>query len=287
MRIEKGDWISAISAAGIAVLSALNVAAQEPTTRNQFEVVSIRPSTLSDPHSFRVNSSSPGTLNIEYPIALLLRVVLNVKAFQIVGLPAWADTANYAFVGKTTQPAALRGMWPLLLPVLEERFHLQFHRENRELPVYELSVSKAGKLLSPQSKNCYDPSGPLPPPVRVPLGQRLPVPCGEAILTPLPPGGSYLYGSAVTIATVASHLTDVLGRPVVDKTGIADRFDLDLKFARDDSTRGLPAGPDAANPSDLPDLFTALQNQLGLKAKSAKDPVEVIVIDHIEKPSEN
>jgi uncharacterized protein (TIGR03435 family) len=265
-------------------VAALIVTAQQPATHNQFEVVSIRPSTLSDPHSFRINSSSPGTLNIEYPLGLLLRGVLNVKPFQIVGLPAWVDSANYAFVGKTTQPATLREMWPLLLPVLEERFHLQFHREKKEMQVYELSVSKPGKLSPPQSKNCYDPSGPLPPPVRAPFGQRIPVPCGEAIMTPLP-GGTYLYGSGVSTVTLASHLTDLLGRPVVDKTGFAETFDFDLKF---ESAPALPARPpNAANPSDLPDVFAALQDQLGLKARSARDPVEVIVIDRIEKPTEN
>jgi uncharacterized protein (TIGR03435 family) len=267
------------------VAATLMASAQQPAIRNQFEVVSVRPSTLSDPHSLRINSRFPGTtLNIEYPLSLVLQTVLNVKPFQIVGLPTWVDSANYAFVGKTTQPATLREMWPLFLPVLQERFQLQFHREKKEMQAYDLSVSKAGKLPSPQPQNCFDPSGPLPPPVRVPVGQRLPVPCGEAIMAPLP-GGNHLYGAGVSTATLASHLTDLLGRPVVDKTGFAETFDFDLKF---ESAPALPVRPpNAANPSDLPDVFTALQDQLGLRVKSARDPVEVIVIDRIEKPTEN
>jgi uncharacterized protein (TIGR03435 family) len=268
--------------------AALIAAGQQPATRNQFEVVSIRPSTLSDPHSMRINSSFPGTtLNIEYPLSLVLYYALNVKPVQLVGLPPWVDSTNYAFVARTTQPATLREMWPMLLPVLEERFHLQFHRDKKEMQAYELSVAKAGKLPPPQSKNCFDPSGPLPPPVRAGPGQRLPTVCGDAMLRPTP-GGNYLYGSRVTMATVVSQLTDLLGRPVVDKTGFAETFDFDLKFAPDESTPALPPrSPDAANPSDLPNVFTALQDQLGLKVKSARDPVEVIVIDRIERPTEN
>jgi uncharacterized protein (TIGR03435 family) len=87
------------------------------------------------------------------------------------------------------------------------------------------------------------------------------------------------------MATLASHLTDLLGRPVVDKTGFTESFDFDLKF---ESAPGLAPRPaNAANPSDLPDISTALQDQLGLKVKSAKAPVEVIVIDRIERPTDN
>jgi uncharacterized protein (TIGR03435 family) len=100
------------------------------------------------------------------------------------------------------------------------------------------------------------------------------------------PGGQYLFGSKVTMATLASQLTFPLGRPIVDKTGFADSFDFDLKFGEAPGMPGL-SRPDAANASDLPDVITALQDQLGLKLKSAKDPVEVIVIDRLEKPSEN
>ena len=90
------------------------------------------------------------------------------------------------------------------------------------------------------------------------------------------------------MATLASHLTDLLGRPVVDKAGFEQTFDFDLKFAPDESTPALPLRPpNAANASDLPNVFTALQDQLGLKVKSARDPVEVIVIDRIERPTEN
>jgi uncharacterized protein (TIGR03435 family) len=155
------------------------------------------------------------------------------------------------------------------------------------MQVFELSILGAGKLPSPQRQNCFDPSGQPPLPVRVASGQRLPLPCGNAILRPLP-GGNYLYGARVVMATLVSQLTDLLGRPVVDKTGFQQTFDFELKFAADESTPALPPRPlNAANPSDLPNVFTALQDQLGLKAKSAKDPVEVIVIDRIEKPAEN
>lgn len=95
------------------------------------------------------------------------------------------------------------------------------------------------------------------------------------------------------MATLVSRLTDVLRRPVIDKTGFAGTFDLDLKFAVDESLAGLPSrssmgiSDEPADPSGLPSIFTALREQLGLKIESTKGPVEVIVIDHIERPSAN
>lgn len=114
---------------------------------------------------------------------------------------------------------------------------------------------------------------------------------------PVKPGAASLYGGKVKMDRLAGRLTEILGRPVIDKTAFTDPFDLQLDFAMDDSVVGMasavrrasPAAPDevgqASDPSGAPNLFTAVRQQLGLKLESGKAPVEVIVIDHMEKPS--
>jgi uncharacterized protein (TIGR03435 family) len=96
-----------------------------------------------------------------------------------------------------------------------------------------------------------------------------------------------LWGTKIRMPTLISALQDLLGRPVLDKTGFMGTFDLALTFARDDSVVSLPPSAEQTDPSGVPSIFTTLQEQLGLKLASAKDPVEVIVIDRIERPSDN
>jgi uncharacterized protein (TIGR03435 family) len=260
-----------------------------PKAQPEFEVVSIRPSAPGAPEgSIMIRQLSHGVMDVSYPLPLFIRLAFHAKWFEITGAPAWIASARYDISAKSAEPATPAQMWPMLLPVLEDRFKLKVHREKKEMAVYELSVSKSGKLPAPKEEVCFvpDPVAPPPPPVRVRLGGHLPLPCDSTLEFPLN-GGRYLYGEKVHMATLASGLADMLGRPVVDKTGIEEIFNFDLRFTPDESTPGFPQLPSSADPPELPNIFTALQDQLGLKVKSAKDPVEVIVIDHIEKPSEN
>lgn len=165
-------------------------------------------------------------------------------------------------------------------PVLEDRFQLKAHREKQQMPVYRLSVTNSGKLAEPEA-NCVDPSGPLPPPVRVPRGQRPLLTCDSVFFT-----GETLWGTKIRMATLASALTDLLGRHVVDSSGFTGTFDMDLKFDRDESVTGLPPRS-TTTPSVAPNIFTAVREQLGLRLDSGRDAVEVIVIDRMEQPSEN
>jgi uncharacterized protein (TIGR03435 family) len=153
----------------------------------------------------------------------------------------------------------------MLQKLLAERFKLAFHREKKELPVYAIVVGKNGPKLT---KSASDPNG-LP--------------------------GLFLRGLGLLPATNANILdlagllqSVVLERPVVDQTGLSGRFDFELKWTPDESQfSGQGAKVRRDDPDAPPDLFTAIQEQLGLQLKSTKASVDVLVIDRIEKPSEN
>jgi uncharacterized protein (TIGR03435 family) len=201
----------------------------------------------------------------------LISFAYNVQAKQIVGGPQWMDSDRYDIAAVPVQegvpnPQQLRTMMKKLLA---DRFKLTFHHEKRELSAYVLTVGKNGQKLTPTQLN-----GPLPG-----LGFRP------------SPGGIMMMMMNGTLEDFTSFLqTLVLDRPVVDHTGLKGKFDLHFTFTPDDSEfnghpPALPKQTDAANSS--PGLFEAIQQQLGLKLDAEKTPVDVIAIDHVEKPSPN
>jgi uncharacterized protein (TIGR03435 family) len=161
-------------------------------------------------------------------------------------------------------PTQLSGQNLMLQSLLEDRFQLKFHREKRELPVYELAVLKGG------------------PKIKASRG--------------VPPGRSRMRGGRgrfeayeISIGAFIYFLSPQLDRIVVDATNLKDLYDIDLKWTpetRQLAERVSPAGPEPPLP-DQPSIFTAIQEQLGLKLEAAKSPIEVLVIDSVQKPTEN
>jgi uncharacterized protein (TIGR03435 family) len=173
---------------------------------------------------------------------------------------------------------------------LEDRFKLAFHRETKELPVYSLTAAKSGlKLEPPKEGGCrdFDPIAPPPPP-----GSALP-PCGRLMITMS--SKTEMRGAKVPMAELVRILSNMLDRSIIDKTGFAGTFDVHFEFNRE-AIPGLPGSGAAGVPSDpggsAPDpdaasIFTVLQEKLGLKLESTKGPVEVMVIDRLERPTAN
>src|SRR5208283_5130717 len=147
--------------------------------------------------------------------------------------------------------------------LLADRFHLSTHQETRQLPVFALVVAKGGPKFKPSDLD------------------------GTSIGTSTGTAGSRIHvqGSDNTIALLAREIAQQLGRVVVDKTGINARYDLTLRWTPDD--RPAPMLNGTPDPNAPPDIFTAIQEQLGLKLVSTKGPVSVLVIDHIERPTPN
>lgn len=216
------------------------------------------------------------------------------KMPPIEGGPSWVDSDRYQVTAKaegTPGQDVMRG--PMLQALLEDRFKLKIRRETREVPVYNLTVAKNGPKLQPSPEGsctafeAFDFTKP-------PTGQG-PI-CAGRMLGPLKPiltwrvrGGS--------LDDLARSLGADLDRIVINKTGIPGKFDFRLEFSPDETTVGLnslrtPDGPlvSPSSPSDPaggPSIFTAIQEQLGLKLESAKGPREFLVVDRAEKPSEN
>ena len=204
-------------------------------------------------------------------LADLIGFAFNVQAKQIIGAPDWLEKDRYDIEGTPDTEGApsdkqVRGM---VRKLLIERFALKFHHETREMPAFVLTVAKSGSKLTPTEAN-----GPLPG-----LGFHPAT------------GGLGLIARNATPGDLCTLLQGlVLDRPVVDHTNLSGRFDIDVTFTPDDSQFGghppqLPKGADNAEPA--PSLFEAMQQTLGLKLSPEKAQVDVVVLDHVEKPSAN
>lgn len=218
---------------------------------------------------------------------------LPLLASQVVGGPAWINSPGYDIEAKPEGNTDQKHTWLMLQTLLADRFKLALHRETRELPVYALTAAKSGPKL-PAAKEAGCVSFPPGTPPRYVPGK---VDCGyvSGPFSGYEAGLLHIKGSKVHMADLIRELASVLDRPVLDKTGFTGEFDLNLSFTPDDALMGLPGfgGPGdpggSSIPTDpnLPNIFAALEAQLGLKLVPAKEPVEVLVIDHAERPTAN
>lgn len=265
-----------VVAGAVAVVS-VNAAPQEP--QPAFEVASIKRDVSGQPGpQYRI---FPGFTVQRATLKDLVTMAYGIHDFQLSGGPVWINSDRYNIEAKAEGPPVFSQEYRMLQlrrlqTLLEDRFNLAVHRETRELPVYELTVAKGGAKLQPPT--CIPRAS---TDVTVAPGKSMRDYCGWG-------GwgiGRYEFTDG-NMSNLAGGLSGMLERIVVDKTGITGRFHLQLTFAPDDSVRRFPDLP-APPPGDAPNIFTALQEQLGLKLESAKGPVEVLVIDHVEKPSEN
>ena len=206
-----------------------------------------------------------------------------MQAYQVAGGPGWINTDGYDIEAKPESEASRPQIWLMLQSLLAGRFKLQMHRETRQLPVYELAAAKGSFNPPAPEGNCADiqPGPPLPPGT---------FPCGRVGINSTP-AGLQMSGAKAPMAEFIRMLAMVLARPVINRTGFTGDLDVHLSFTPDESTQGLPgarpgAMSDTSDPTK-PNIFSALQEQLGLKLTSSKGPVEVLVIDHVERPTAN
>ena len=202
----------------------------------------------------------------------------------IEGGPDWIHSETFEIDAKSDgHPSILVMLGPMMQSILEDRFKLRIHRETRQGPVYELALGKGSSKLKPFRDGSCTPvlvGHPLPP---LASDQHY---CRNLV----GPGAVNFEGG--TLSMLAGLLGLILDRPVIDKTGITNHIQVQLKFSSDDSAGPRPAttdpgAPPAVSSPDAPGIFEAMQEQLGLKLVPAKGPVDVLVIDHIEKPSQN
>jgi len=274
----------------IGILNSSHSEGQAPTPRPEFEVASIKLGAGPGKPQF-LGSRSPGTFTAQnINLRFIIRVAYGVRSFEVLGGPGWIDSDTYDITAKTktamdgakTAPSPIPEMFAMLQPLLEDRFKLKVHREMRELPVYVLTVAKGGLKMKPRDCPQFSDDNPTPQGPCNPMGTR---------------GGTNgtnrtLDGTAATMEGLIMTIANTTRREIIDRTGLTGRFDFHLEWAPDEAMTASsdfdePTRSVASSSGSGPSLFTALQEQLGLKLESAKAPVEVLVIDHVERPEAN
>jgi uncharacterized protein (TIGR03435 family) len=246
-----------VSAAVALILSAASAAGQT------FAVATIKPSQGKAGDSGL--SASPGTLTIRnLPLRMIIGAAYGIAEYQIAG-PPWLKEQRFDIVAKTDAPVANQEeILPLLRPLLAERFRLAMHQETRELPAYILLVARNG----PKMETADSPGAAIP------------------FKKANKSNGTRVRSPNLTMPQLADILSRRLGQPVRDMTGLSGGYRVTLEWAADEkvSKPGRTKKPGKTKrDSDLPTIFTALQNQLGLRLDSRKAPVDIFVIDHVEK----
>lgn len=269
--------------------------ASDSADKPKFEVASVRENTSGD-GKIAFGIQPGGRFNaVNVPLWDLIRQAYAVQRTQIVGAPDWTETARFDVVAKAEGDIPRSGPGAPLGPLnfmvqdlLEDRFKLRAHRETRELPIYALTLArsdrKLGAGLRPSTVDCaamrgrggrggFAPGPPAP-------GER--PTCGMRMA----PNG--VMAGGILLTQLTQVLSQVTQRMVIDRTGLEGNFDVELSFTPDRMPQGPPppgAPPLPSIDPNGPSLYTAVQEQLGLKLESERAPVEVLVIDHVERPT--
>jgi uncharacterized protein (TIGR03435 family) len=236
-----------------------------------YDVVTIKPNDSGGGTSFNTGDDSFHATNMS--IRQMLVYSFGIRDGLISGLPGWAESARFDILAKIVDydqkvKLSREQRRSMLGVVLTERFHLKDHTEIKQLPVYELTVGKGGPKFKPN-------------PATVPGGDALPndgPPRGGTGIN-LSNGTASLTGNTVPMSILATDLSEQLDRTVIDRTGLNGLYDFHLSWTADNAS---PVAEDAP-----PSLFTALQDQLGLRLQPGKGPVKTLVVDHLEMPAGN
>ena len=295
------------------LLASVALVAQQPQGALSFEVASIKPSAPQPIGMIRIGVSTDGGMARYTGVSLrdLIRSAYRVKDFQIEG-PDWMTNERFDIVAKLPDGAKQDQIPEMLQSLLAERFKLSLHRDTKEHAVYALIVGKNGAKLKPAEVQTGGAASSVPP---APGGGNADRPAGAAVavrpgaggiqggpprggvMMAMDPSGVHLKAPGITLANVTDALSRFTERPIIDMTGIEGRYDFDLTFAPEkmpNVARGVAAmqGPGGDRPADAPveqaaSVFDAVQ-QYGLKLEPRKAPLEILIIDHVERtPSEN
>jgi uncharacterized protein (TIGR03435 family) len=281
-------------------------AQQASTPKPTFETASVKPNRSGEGRVAIGNQPGGRFEAVNVTVRALIQQAWRMQEFQVVNAPAWLAEERIDVVAKAPD-GALPAEFPLRLQaLLEERFKLKTHIEQRDAPIYALipvrSDGRLGDKIKPNPIECGPAAGrgapSVPPPgargAGADGGPMLPElgPLGSRQCSAFSNGGRFIVGGQ-TMTDLARILQGQAGRIVQDRTGLTGRFDFDLEFTPDPGLRGAGPGgglPGAPRPAPGPDaisIFTAVQEQLGLKLEPARAPVDALVIDSVDRLIEN
>ncbi|HVV47942.1 MAG TPA: TIGR03435 family protein [Bryobacteraceae bacterium] len=236
----------------LAACFATALTAQTPP-RMAFDVASVKPSVSGAPSTSDIQ---PGRFHCtNKSVAWLMWIAYSIEDNQLSNAPDWVRSAGFDIEARTQAASAAEmesHLGPLLQSLLEDRFHLKVHREDRQTTLYSLVVAKNG----PKMKRSDTPN--------------------PSMGNSLQDGKMVLKAEGLSMGGLARFLSRQAGRPVADKTGLSGNYDVKLEWSPDQN-------PDSAADS----IFSAIQEQLGLRIEATKGPVSFVVIDSVERPSEN
>ena len=306
--------------AGLLACSSLAAFAQLTDPNPTFEVASVKPSEPQTGNMLRImmrggpGSPDPGQITYtNVSLKILIQNAYNVKGYQITA-PAWLDSQRFDIAAKIPKGATKEQFQKMLQNLLAERFKLVLHHETKDLPLYALVVAKNGPKLKESAKE--DPAAaaaaanapPLPADgarIRVGADGKLQMPPGMGkggMMMMMSPNGMQMTANGVKVAALIETIANQMGRPVTDETKLTGDYDISLNFTPENMGQmmggmppPLPAGEGAPmhasggpESGGAPTLAVALQEQLGLKLESKKGPVDMLVVDSMEKvPTEN
>ena len=270
MRVGATTGIACVASAALCWATQASAPAQ---TAVAFAVASVKPNTSGSSRvSFGPVPGGYSATNV--PLRMLVEAAFRTRPGQVVGGPDWIASDRFDISARAPEGSPPAAIFQMLRTLLEHRFGLKTHIESREQPVYALvQIRKDGRLapqLKPSAIACAPPGTPGNP-------CRLSGTIGAA-------AGS-VQATGQTLAAFASYLGANVDRVVVDRTGLTGRFDFELAWTADDLRAAAPDAAAGVAPNDRAALFTALQEQLGLKLEAAKGPVEFVVIDAAERPT--
>ena len=254
-----------------------------PAAQATFEVASIKPNNSGVP-KVSVQIQPGGRFNVfNQTLRGIIRFAYRLQDFQLVG-PGWIDSDRFditATAGREVMPNEIALM---VRALLAERFKLTVRTETRDSPIFALVLARSDGRLGPQMKPAVEDNCTKPVPGQPPTPNMPPI-CGGFLF-----GRGGLSGRSVTPAALAGNFSNQVGRLVVDRTGLTGIYDIELQFA---GGRGVGLGPLPPQPGepptppdpDRPELSTAIQEQLGLRLESARGPIEVMVIETVERPT--
>jgi bla regulator protein blaR1 len=244
------------------------VHAQQPAGRLEFDVASVKPSNPNSASGTVVNVTSGGRLHVvNATLKDLIETAYDVRSFQIEGGPKWADSTKFdveATPGAPLEGTAIPKDWTSVRfevqALLKDRFQLQLHRETKTAPVYSLTIAKGGVKSGVLSATQNQQRG-------------------------INAGQGKMLGEAASMTQLAYKLSRLLQRPVVNNTGLNGNYDFKLEWTPDLN----PSSPDgqSEDTSVGGSIFSAIREQLGLRLESTKGPVDVLVIDQVDRPSVN